>query len=79
MAQDNVLKKPTMMGVVENASGAQSVVSSEGEWGASAGTSTPVSQAPSINGSASTENRSAQFKNPQNKQNATGVEEPISY
>lgn len=80
MAQDNVLKRPTQMGVPENASGEQSGVSPEGEWGATATQNGRVSNVPDyINISASTENRSAKFKNPQNKQDAPMVEQPISY
>lgn len=78
MAQDNVLKKPTQMPVVENGAGNETGVSPQGEWGTTAGEHAAFKN-PSgeINISASTENRSAQFKNPQKKQDGGEFSEPI--
>jgi len=54
---------------VENRVGAETGVSPLNEWGASAGESAPFRPPENeINISASTENRSAKFKNPQVKQ-----------
>lgn len=63
--QDNEVKQPYMMAQPGNLSGNESGQSPEGEWGTSSGTQAPA-QNPSgvINGSASSENRSAKFKAP---------------
>ena len=77
--QDNQVKRPTQMGVPENLGGVESGESPQGEWGAASGIHPIDAGSPAqINITASTENQSAKFKNPQAKQDATGDELPIT-
>jgi hypothetical protein len=64
MTQDNVVKAPVYMPTPENTAGNESGVSNTAGMGTTAGTQA-IFQAPTnnINISASTENRSAKFKN----------------
>lgn len=67
--QDNVLKKPVLMPVVANAAGAQSGVSETAGRGASP-IAVDMHTTIGINPGASSENRSAKFKNPNVKASA---------
>lgn len=67
--ESSVIKTPFQMAGVENREGAESGVSPESEWGATAGESAPFAPPPNeINISASEENLSAQYKYPSKSQ-----------